>query len=70
VRRLGDVPVVAGVGISTPDQARLAAHDADGVIVGSALVKRVLDAPDAAAARVSLSAAVSELSVAVADLPK
>lgn len=35
-------PVMLGVGISTPDQAATAAGFADGVIVGSALVKLVL----------------------------
>ena len=65
VRAYGDVPVVAGVGISNPDQARAAALSADGVIVGSALVKRVLDAPDAGAAAASLREAVAELASAV-----
>jgi len=65
VREHGDVPVVAGVGISTPEQARLAANDADGVIVGSALVRRVLDAPDAEAAQSSLRTAVGELAAAL-----
>ena len=39
------LPVVLGVGISTPGQAAEAARVADGVIVGSALVRRVLEAP-------------------------
>lgn len=65
VREHGDIPVVAGVGISTPDQARLAAKDANGVIVGSALVREVLDAPDAATAANALRSAVSKLAVAV-----
>jgi tryptophan synthase alpha chain len=38
-----DKPVLLGVGISTPEQAAQAAADADGVIVGSALVRRLLD---------------------------
>jgi tryptophan synthase alpha chain len=38
-----DKPVLIGVGISTPEQASQAAADADGVIVGSALVRRLLD---------------------------
>jgi len=38
-----DKPVLIGVGISTPDQAARAAASADGVIVGSALVRRLLD---------------------------
>jgi len=37
-----DLPVLLGVGISTPDQAVEAARAADGVIVGSALVGRIL----------------------------
>jgi len=46
-----DKPVLLGVGISTPDQAARAAANADGVIVGSALVRRLLDGggPDEAA---------------------
>jgi tryptophan synthase alpha chain len=38
-----DKPVLLGVGISTPEQAAEAAASADGVIVGSALVRRLLD---------------------------
>jgi len=46
-----DMPVLLGVGISTPEQAVAAARAADGVIVGSALVRRVLTGggPDEAA---------------------
>jgi tryptophan synthase alpha chain len=38
-----DVPVLVGVGISTPEQAASVATVADGVIVGSALVRRLLE---------------------------
>ena len=38
-----DTPVLMGLGVSTPEQAREVAADADGVIVGSALVRRLLD---------------------------
>jgi tryptophan synthase alpha chain len=50
-----DRPVLLGVGISTPAQAVEAAGAADGVIVGSALVRRLLDGggPDDAAAFVT-----------------
>ncbi|MGZ8735330.1 MAG: tryptophan synthase subunit alpha [Acidimicrobiia bacterium] len=46
-----DKPVLLGVGISTPEQACEAARSADGVIVGSALVRRLLQGggPEAAA---------------------
>ncbi len=42
-REVTDKPVLLGVGISTPDQAAEAATAADGVVVGSALVRRLLD---------------------------
>ncbi len=41
-----DVPVCVGFGISTPDQAAMVAEAADGVIVGSAIVKQVESSPD------------------------
>jgi tryptophan synthase alpha chain len=46
-----DLPVLIGVGVSTPAQAVEVCDEADGVIVGSALVRRLLDGggPDAAA---------------------
>src|SRR5947208_11716387 len=46
-----DKPVLMGFGVSSPDQARAVAAEADGVIVGSALMRRVLDgaSPDQAA---------------------
>lgn len=39
VRRLTELPLAVGFGISTPDQAAAVAGMADGVVVGSALVK-------------------------------
>jgi tryptophan synthase alpha chain len=36
-----DVPVCVGFGISTPEQAKMVADAADGVIVGSAIVKQI-----------------------------
>jgi tryptophan synthase alpha chain len=38
-----DKPVLIGVGVSNPDQARQAAESSDGVIVGTALMRRILD---------------------------
>jgi len=43
VRELTDLPVQVGFGVSLPDHAAEAARYADGVIVGSALMRRVLD---------------------------
>jgi tryptophan synthase alpha chain len=49
-KEVTDKPVLLGLGISTPEQAVEASGFADGVIVGSALVTRLLDGggPDAA----------------------
>jgi tryptophan synthase alpha chain len=52
VRRLARLPVAIGFGISTPDHARAVARLADGVIVGSALVRAVMEAADDPAATV------------------
>ena len=38
-----DLPVVMGFGVSTPEQARVLVGDADGVVVASAIMRRVLD---------------------------
>ncbi|HEY4376528.1 MAG TPA: tryptophan synthase subunit alpha [Acidimicrobiales bacterium] len=38
-----DVPVLMGFGVATPEQAADVAAEADGVIVGSAYVRRLLD---------------------------
>ena len=62
IRSISTVPIVLGVGISTPDQAKAASQDADGVIVGSAIVRVVLDHPDDLGA---LSEKVSSLAKAV-----
>jgi tryptophan synthase alpha chain len=41
-----ETPVCVGLGVSSGDQAAEVAAFADGVIVGSAFVRRMLDAPD------------------------
>jgi tryptophan synthase alpha chain len=45
VRKVSDLPVAVGLGVSTREQAKDLARYADGVIVGSAFVKAILDAP-------------------------
>jgi tryptophan synthase alpha chain len=51
-----DVPVLLGVGISTPEQAAEAAAAADGVVVGSALIARLLDGEGADGAHALIAA--------------
>ena len=64
IREVTDIPVVLGVGISTPEQAATAAGLADGFIVGSALVRRVLEASDADEAARSLATLVGKMASA------
>ena len=66
LKAVTDLPVLIGVGVSTPEQAVEASSEADGVIVGSALVRRLLEGagPDGAASfvaelRAALDAAAS-----------
>jgi tryptophan synthase alpha chain len=64
VRRLRAVtglPVCAGLGISTAAQAAEVAGFADGVIVGSAMVRAVLDAPSEAAGLAAVRELTAEL---------
>lgn len=65
IRSVTDVPLVMGVGISTPDQARSLTGEADGIIVGSALVRRVLEAPDEPTAITEVRSAVADLAGAL-----
>jgi tryptophan synthase alpha chain len=55
IRRWTDMPVCVGVGVSTPEQAAEVCQEADGVVVGSALVRRLLEGegPEGAAAFVA-----------------
>jgi len=49
LRPLTDLPLIAGVGIATPEQAIEACAFADGAIVGSALMARLVDGDRAGA---------------------
>ena len=53
VREASNLPVVVGFGVKTPERAAEVAKDADGVVVGSAIVKTLHeDGPEAALALV------------------
>jgi tryptophan synthase alpha chain len=43
VKKVTDLPVLLGFGITTPEQAAQAAAVADGVVVGAAVMRRILD---------------------------
>lgn len=65
VRAVTTLPVAVGVGVSTGGQAAEVAGYADGVIVGSAFVRRVLDARDAGAAVDAVARLSAELAEGV-----
>jgi tryptophan synthase alpha chain len=50
LKAVTDKPVLVGVGISTPEQAVEVCEHADGVVVGSALIRHLLDGADPAGA--------------------
>ena len=58
VRAVTDLPVAVGLGVTTGEQAREVAGYADGVIVGSAFVRRLLDGGDVAELAGALAAGV------------
>ncbi len=41
IKKVTSLPIALGFGISTPEQAKIAGKNADGVIVGSAIVKEI-----------------------------
>lgn len=62
----GELPVGVGLGVRDGAQAAAIARYADAVIVGSALVSRLLEAPDEAAGRRGLQQLTGELAAALA----
>lgn len=62
LRAVTSLPVCVGVGVSTREQAQSVSAYADGVIVGSAFIKLILNAHDEASA----VTAVSELAIELA----
>ncbi|MFD9217026.1 tryptophan synthase subunit alpha [Streptomyces sp. NPDC059544] len=64
-RATTDMPVCVGLGVSDAEQAAEVASFADGVIVGSAFVKRLLDADDHEAGIAAVRALAAELAEGV-----
>lgn len=65
LRRLSPVPVAAGFGVSSPEQARLVAAHADGVVVGSAIVKALAQAASPVQGVAAAAALVRDLAAAL-----
>ena len=68
-RRVTDLPVAVGLGVSSGNQAAEVAAFADGVIVGSAFVRLLLDAPDEASGVKAVAALAAELADGVRRRP-
>ncbi|AOT58410.1 MULTISPECIES: tryptophan synthase subunit alpha [Streptomyces] len=68
-RATTDLPVCVGLGVSDAAQAAEVASFADGVIVGSAFVKRLLDAEDQAAGIAAVRELAGELARGVRRTP-
>jgi tryptophan synthase alpha chain len=70
VRRVRDatsLPVAVGLGVRDRAQAAQVASFADGVIVGSAFVRRLLDAPDAEAGITAVRSLAADLAAGVKE---
>jgi tryptophan synthase alpha chain len=65
VREATDLPVGVGLGVSSAAQAAEVASYADGVIVGSAFVRRLLDADDERGGVAAVAKLAEELAVGV-----
>jgi tryptophan synthase alpha chain len=64
-RPVTGLPIAVGLGVSTGEQAREVAAYADGVIVGSAFVRRILQAPDLDGALAGVGDLAAELAAGV-----
>jgi tryptophan synthase alpha chain len=67
IRTTTNLPVSVGLGVSTREQAKAVAGYADGVIVGSAFIKAILDAPDEESGLAAVRSLASELTLGVRE---
>ncbi|GIF07850.1 tryptophan synthase subunit alpha [Actinoplanes siamensis] len=69
IKAVTDLPVLIGFGISTPEQAATAARSGDGVVVGAALMRRVLDGASPDDLRVEVAAFRAALDQVDQEMP-
>jgi tryptophan synthase alpha chain len=67
IRKVTELPVAVGLGVSTRAQAQSVAGYADGVIVGSAFIKVLLEAESESAGLEALSVLAKELVAGVRE---
>lgn len=65
IKKVSKTPVCVGLGVSTGEQAREIAEYADGVIVGSAFIKLILDSKSESEANLKVKSLAAELAAAV-----
>ena len=65
IRQFTNLPVAVGLGVSTPEQAKDVARFADGVIVGSAFLNTVTNAPDFQSGLTAVKRLASELKASI-----
>ena len=67
IRTSTDLPIAVGLGVSTREQAKGVAAYADGVIVGSAFIKALQDAPNEEAGLAAVTELAKELAKGVRE---
>ena len=67
IRKVSNLPVAVGLGVSTRAQAKSVAGFADGVIVGSAFINAIMAAPDESAGLSAVIALAKELALGVRE---
>lgn len=67
IRKSSQTPVAVGLGVSTREQAKGVAAYADGVIVGSAFINKLLDAPNEESGLQAVQELAAELSKGVRE---
>ena len=67
IRKTTNLPVAVGLGVSTREQAKSVAKYADGVIVGSAFIKKLQDAPSEEAGLAAVTELAKELAKGVRE---
>ena len=67
IKKVSKLPVSVGLGVSTREQAKSVAGYADGVIVGSAFINKLLEAPDEKSGLEAVTTLTRELAAGVRE---
>jgi tryptophan synthase alpha chain len=67
IKKVSKLPIAVGLGVSTREQAKSVAGYADGVIVGSAFINKLFEAPDVKSGLEEVTKLVQELAKGVRE---